>query len=173
VGRKNEANKENDMIPSSDLEEGIRLCSRNVDQLLEDASRLYQTGSYGHAQALAILAMEEYAKKVVLVTKRAYPNRFGDEIRRSFQDHDFKLQLALDMLMREFPDAPSGERAANIVMELAAKLLSLRQVSLYVDYDNQQGWFDPNKADYRDVAAVQIKYANELVRRVDAWLTKI
>jgi len=156
-----------------DLEEGIRLCSRNVDQLLEDASSLYQTGSYGHAQALAILAMEEYAKKIVLVAKKAYPDRFDDEIRRSFRDHDFKLQIALDMLMREFPDAPSGDQAANTVMEVAGKLLSLKQISLYVDYDKQQGWFDPNKADYRDVAAVQIEYAHELVRRVDTWLTKI
>ena len=161
------------MIPLSDLEEGIRLCSRNVAQLLEDAGSLYQAGSYGHAQALAILAMEEYAKKIVLVTKKTYPDRFDDEIRRSFYDHDFKLKLALDMLMREFPSALSGEQAANTVMELAAKLLSLRLVSLYVDYDSQQGWFDPNKADYRGVAAVQIKYAQELVERVDVWLTKI
>ncbi len=161
------------MIPFEELQKGIRLCTRNVDQLLKDASRLYHAGSYGHAQALAILAMEEYAKKIVLVAKKTYPGRFADEIRRSFYDHDFKLQLALDMLMREFPDASSGEQAANAVMELAAKLLSLRLVSLYVDYDNQQGWFDPNKAEYRDVAAVQIKYARELVERVDAWLTKI
>jgi AbiV family abortive infection protein len=161
------------MIPSSDLKEGIRLCSRNVDQLLDDANSLYQAASYGHAQALAILAMEEYAKKIVLVAKKNYPDRFNDEIRRSFYDHDFKMQLALDMLMREFPDAPSGEQAVNAVMELAAKLLSLKLVSLYVDYNNQQGWFDPNKADYRDVAVVQIKYARELVERVDAWLTKI
>lgn len=161
------------MTPFGDLEEGIRLCTRNVDQLLKDASALYQTSSYGHAQVLAILAMEEYAKKTVLIAKKAYPDRFDDEIRRAFWDHDFKLQLALDMLMREFPEAPSGEQEANMVREAASKLSSLKQVSLYVDYDKQLRWFDPNKADYRKVAAIQIKYAQELVRRVDAWLTKI
>ena len=102
------------MIPVEDLDYGIQLCRRNVDQLLEDASSLYQAGSYGHAQALAILAMEEYAKKIVLVARKAYPDRFDDEIRRSFYDHDFKLQLALDMLMREFPDASFGEQVTEL-----------------------------------------------------------
>ena len=46
-----------DVIPVEDLQDGIQLCRRNVDQLLEDASILYKSGSYGHAQALAILAM--------------------------------------------------------------------------------------------------------------------
>lgn len=162
-----------DMIRIEDLKEGIRLCTQNVNQLLKDASILYETGSYGHAQALAILAMEEYAKKIVLIAQKTYPGRFDDQIGRSFWDHDFKLQLALDMLMKEFPDAPSGEEAANKVMDTARKLSSLKQVSLYVDYDNRLGWFDPNKADYQNVAAVQIRYTKELVQRVDTWLERI
>lgn len=161
------------MIPYEDLQEGIQLCTRNVDQLLKDANILYQRGSYGHAQALAILAMEEYAKKIVLVARRTHPDRFEDQMRRAFWDHDFKLQLALDMLMREFPDAPSGEEAAKTVMDLANRLFSLKQVSLYVDYDNELGWFDPNKSDYENVAAVQIKHAEQLVQRVNAWLERI
>lgn len=161
------------MIPVEDLQEGIQLCRRNVDRLLEDASILYQNGSYGHAQALAILAMEEYAKKIVLIAEKTHPGKFDDQIRRSFWDHDFKLKLALDMLMKEFPDAPSGEEAASKVMDTARKLSSLKQVSLYVDHDNKLGWFDPNKADYQNVAAVQIAYAKELVQRVDTWLERI
>lgn len=35
------------------------------------------------------------------------------------------------------------------------------------------GWFDPNRADYKDVAAVQIRYTQELVARVDTWLEKV
>ncbi|GAH66591.1 unnamed protein product, partial [marine sediment metagenome] len=100
------------MIPIEDLRDGIQLCKRNVDRLLEDASILYQSGSYGHAQALAILAMEEYAKKIVLIAEKTHPGKFDDQIRRSFRDHDFKLKLALDTLMKEFPDAPSGEDVA-------------------------------------------------------------
>lgn len=161
------------MIPAEDLQDGIQLCRRNVDQLLEDASILYESGSYGHAQALAILAMEEYAKKIVLIAQKTYPGRFDDQIRRSFWDHDFKLQLALDMLMKEFPDAPSGQEAASKVIDTAHKLSSLKQVSFYVDYDNKLGWFDPNKADYQNVAAVQIRYTKELVQRVDTWLERI
>jgi len=161
------------MIPVEDLQDGIQLCRRNVDQLLEDASILYQSGSYGHAQALAILAMEEYAKKIVLIAQKTHPRRFNDQIRRSFWDHDFKLQLALDILMKEFPDAPSGEEAASKLMDMARRLSSLKQVSLYVNYDNKLGWFDPNKADYQNVAAVQITYAKELVQRVDTWLERI
>jgi len=102
-----------------------------------------------------------------------YRDRFDDEIGRSFKDHDFKLQLALDMLMREFPDAPPGEQAARIIMDSAGRLSSLKQVSLYVDYDSKLGWFDPNKADYQNVAAQQIRFAQDLVTRLDAWLTKI
>ena len=161
------------MIKVEDLQDGIQLCRRNVDRLLEDASILYRTGSYGHAQALAILALEEYAKKIVLIAEKTHPGRFDDQIGRSFSDHDFKLQLALDMLMKEFPDAPSGGEAASKVMDTARKLSSLKQVSLYVDYDNKLGWFDPNKADYQNTAAVQIAYAKELVQRVDTWLERI
>ena len=161
------------MILFKDLQDGIQLCRRNVDRLLEDASILYESGSYGHAQALAILAMEEYAKKIVLITQKAYPGKFDEEIRRSFFDHDFKLQLALDMLMKEFPNAPSGEEAENKVIDTACRLSSLKQVSLYVDYDDNLGWFDPNNADYQNIAAVQIRYAKELIQRVDTWLERI
>lgn len=161
------------MIPVENLQDGVQLCRRNVVQLLEDANILYQNGSYGHAQALTILAMEEYAKKIVLIAQKAYPGKFDDQIRRSFWDHDFKLQLALDMLIREFPDAPSGEEAASKVMDMARRLSSLKQASLYVDYDDKLGWFDPNKADYRNVAALQIEYAKELVQRVDTWIESI
>ena len=161
------------MIPVENLQDGIQLCRRNVDQLLQDASILYESGSYGHAQALAILAMEEYAKKIVLIAQKTYPGRFDGQIRRSFWDHDFKLQLALDMLMKEFPDAPSGDQAASKVMATARKLSSLKQVRLYIDYDNKLGWFDPNKADYQNVAAVQIRYGKELVQRVDTWLERV
>jgi AbiV family abortive infection protein len=161
------------MIPFKELKEGIQLCRKNVERLLNDASILYEAGSYGHAQALAILAMEEYAKKIVLVARKTHPDRFEDQMRRAFWNHDFKLQLALDTLMKEFPDAPPGEQVASIIMDLASKISSLKQVSLYVDYDNNLGWFDPNKADYESVAAVQIDYAQELVTKVDAWLEKI
>lgn len=161
------------MIPIEDLRDGIQLCKRNVDRLLEDASILYQSGSYGHAQALAILAMEEYAKKIVLIAEKTHPRKFDDQIRRSFRDHDFKLKLALDTLMKEFPDAPSGEDVASKLTDMARRLSSLKQVSLYVDYDDKLGWFDPNEADYQNVAAVQITYAKELVQRVDTWLERI
>lgn len=161
------------MIPLKELQEGIRLCTKNVEQLLTDASILYERGSYGHAQALAILAMEEYAKKIVLVARKAHPDTFEDQMRMAFRDHDLKLQLALDMLIREFPDAPADEQVASIVTDSASKLSSLKQVSLYVGYDNDLGWFDPNKRDYKNVAAVQIRYARELVTKIDAWLEKI
>lgn len=161
------------MIPLKRLAEGIRLCTKNIEQLLKDASVLYERGSYGHAQALAILAMEEYAKKIVLVARKTHPDRFQNNIRRAFWDHDFKLQLALDMLIKEFPDAPSDDQAARTVMDSAGRLLSLKEASLYVDYDSESGWFDPNKRGYEDVAALQIRYAQELVTKVDAWLEKI
>lgn len=161
------------MIPFEELQEGIRLCTRNVERLVKDATILYEVGSYGHALALAILAMEEYAKKIVLVARKTHPDKFEGQIRRAFRDHDFKLQLALDALMREFPDAPSGEQVASMVRDLASRISSLKQVSLYVDYDKKLGWFDPNKADYENVAGVQINYAQELVTKVDAWLERI
>lgn len=161
------------MIPVEDLQEGIQLCRPNVDRLFEDASILHQNGSYGRAQALAILAMEEYAKKIVLIAQKTHPREFDDQIRRSFWDHDFKLQLALDTLMKEFPNAPSDEEAASRVTDMARKLSSLKQASLYVDCDNKLGWLDPNKADYQNVVAVQIAYTKELVQRIDTWLERI
>jgi len=161
------------MIPSQQLLEGIRLCTNNVEQLLKDASMLFEAGSYGHAQALAILAMEEYAKKIVLVARKTHPHRFEEEMKRAFWDHNLKLQLALDRLIREFPDAPADEQVASAIVDLASRLSSLKQVSLYVDYDKDLGWFDPNKRDYKNVAAIQIRYTRELVAKVDAWLEKI
>ena len=122
---------------------------------------------------MAILAMEEYAKKIVLVARETHADRFEDQMKMAFRDHDLKLQLALDMLIGEFPDAPPDEQVASIVTDLASRLSSLKQVSLYVDYDNDLGWFDPNKRDYENMAAVQIRYTRGLIAKVDAWLEKI
>ncbi len=161
------------MIPVEELREGIEFCRQNVNRLLVDASILYESGSYSHAQALAILAMEEYAKKIVLIAQRMYPGKFDEQIRRAFYDHDFKLQLAVDMLIKEFPSASSGEGMASKVIDTAHKLSSLKQVSIYVDYDSTLRWFDPNKADHKTTATVQIAYTKELVQRIDSWLERV
>ncbi len=122
---------------------------------------------------MAILAMEEYAKKIALVARKNHADRLEDQMKMAFRDHNLKLQLALDMLIGEFPDAPPDEQVASIVTDLASRLSSLKQVSLYADYDNDLGWFDPNKRDYENMAAVQIRYTRGLITKVDAWLEKI
>jgi AbiV family abortive infection protein len=53
------------MMQFEELHKGIRLCKWNIEQLLKDANILCKNGSYRHAQVLAILAMEKYAKKIV------------------------------------------------------------------------------------------------------------
>lgn len=161
------------MIPNEELDTGIRLCAENVSRLLRDAELLLENNSYGHAIALSVLAMEEYAKKLILLAAKLNPGKFDNEVRDAFISHNLKLQLAVWMLMQSYPDVPVGEELMQIVTDMAGKLDSLKLASLYVDYDGSLGWFDPNKQDYRDTARVQIAYAKELVKRVDSWTSKL
>lgn len=161
------------MIPAEKLDTGILPCATNVDCLLRDAELLLKDNSYGHAIALSVLAMEEYAKKQILLAARLNPGKFDNEVRDAFLSHNLKLQLAVWMLMQEYPDVPGGEEFKQTVMDMAAKLESLKLVSLYVDYDDSLGWFDPNKQDYKETATVQITYTRELVSRVDSWVNNL
>lgn len=67
-------------IPTTKLKGGIELCDRNAKSLLEGARVLLEKGSFGHSLGLAILSMEEYAKKLILVAKSIYPKRFEKDV---------------------------------------------------------------------------------------------
>lgn len=171
------------MIPFEEVLTGIKLCRHNVMLLLGDAKTLYRKRSYGHAISLAIIAMEEFGKEVILIAKKALPERDlppdfdSDIVRRAFRNHDLKIQMALNLLRKEvpegFPDILSEEEVKRLHLDLTRRLLTLRTSGLYVDYEKEKGWYDPNSEDFKEVARHEIHYIEELIQRTDTWFMRI
>ena len=118
--------------------------------------------------------MEEYAKKLVLSARSLHPDKFEREVTNAFRDHKLKLQLALYMLMKEYPDIPPENEIPKIVGDLGNKLEGLRLRGFYVDFWKERGrWLCPQDEELRSVAKMQIRYLTEFFKRVDSWLTRI
>jgi len=165
------------MIPHEELVTGIRLCRRNVKILLRDAHALYKRRSYGHAASLGIIAMEEYAKQMILAAKYNYPDRFESEVRDAFVDHDLKIQVALHWLREvsvgQFPTVLTDEKIEELQLWMAGKLKTARASCIYVDYQKPHGWYDPNDPSFREFARNQIHYVEEVTRKTDRWLSRL
>jgi AbiV family abortive infection protein len=160
------------MIPIKMLDEGIQLCKENVDRLLYDAYILDKEGSHGHALALAILAMEEYAKKLILVASAISPGESDEPLEKAFKSHDYKLEWACDRLIRALPDASQGKPLQEKVEELKKLLSTLKLSCLYVDHDDEMGWIDPNRPNVEGGAQTQVRYTEELIKATEPWVSE-
>jgi AbiV family abortive infection protein len=155
------------MIPIKMFDEGIHLCQENVDRFLHDAYILDKDGSHGHAFALAVLAMEEYAKKLILVACAISPDETDEALNKAFQSHDYKLEWACEKLISALPDASQGKPLRMKVEEVKGLLSELKLSCLYVDYDKEIGWIDPNRPNVKGGAQTQVRYMGELIKATE------
>jgi len=180
------------MIPDEDLPEGIGLCWRNTRFLVDDAWTLYRRRSYGHAMALAIIALEEFSKLNTLEEAdtvaqaarsghRDYRADYESEVRAAFKSHKIKLANTLDFvkgeieealrkdtytLRRVLGEAPTDEE----IGDLTKSLRLLRASGLYVDYTESRKWFDPNSPTLRETALKTLRIADWIVKTTEKRL---
>jgi len=70
------------------------MCYKNALDLLDDASLLFENGRYARAVSLAVLAMEEYGKSMIIATKASLDLTDDQEWKvfwKRFRDHDAKI----------------------------------------------------------------------------------
>jgi AbiV family abortive infection protein len=160
------------IIPNNEIADGISLCQDNVDRLLVDAYYLDLKGSPGHALAFVILAMEEYAKKLVLIASAISHVESGAALRGAFTKHDFKLKWVVREVLKALPDSPKSVREFEEAVERLAKtLLELKNTCLYVDYRDETGWIDPNRPNVKGGVQYQANILRSLMKRIEPWLS--
>lgn len=110
----------------------------NARDLLGDARKLADAGSWPRAHALAVLALEETGKAGICVQAMGPLNqRTPEEFWKAFKSHEEKLEIArgvLEVLIRE-PAGPVVETYERL--HKASKSDHVRKMGgLYVNYEN-------------------------------------
>ena len=151
-------------MPKGELLRGMNLCLRNARSLLREARLLAQAGARKRAVALAVLAMEE-AGKVVLLTlgshsdRAAASNQTLKDLGKVFRSHNTKVALVAERSWKNVlyvrrrkhvnPPASSIRRMIGDykrVLDLlgatgAEDEAALKLRAMYVDIDNARGRF--------------------------------
>lgn len=150
---------------SPEYDEGIRLCTKNCSELLEDAEILLKHGSYGHALSLSILGVEEYPKKIVLLAAKFGCAEDDETFWKKFREHNFKLQMAFYMLFKskELPEEIIKDR-----VEFFTRLDPIKQRGLYVDYDKGE-WISPFDSDLIELSKQTLDVARQFFSDMEEY----
>ena len=143
-------------IPNEELKNGVELCFRNANSLIESSKILIEHGDYGHARFLSLSAIEDTIKAFMYALKRIDAGK-NDEIGRDIFDHKSKFSIFIFFLLAD----AVGKRIekGNIAidkpldiadfdkigkdMDSAINDLKIgREESLYIDY-KQGKWISP------------------------------
>ena len=79
-------------IANEELRNGVELCFKNANSLIESARILVEHGDYGHARFLSLSAIEETCKAFMYALKRIDAEK-NDEIGRDVFDHKSKFSI--------------------------------------------------------------------------------
>ena len=166
-----------DLSPA-EIAEGIAAAQANARRLIEDAKLIADAGRFPSAAALAILAIEERGKVIILKHMAIVPADKLKETWRDYRSHRAKnAGWAMPMLladgartMKDF--APMVDKKADH----AAMLDALKQVALYTDCLGKKNWSKPEEVIEPDLARVLIEIAERMwgdravtVREVELW----
>lgn len=154
------------------LEKGIALCGQNAREHLEAAEVLYKSGKFGISAALSTLAMEEYAKKIILVALRLGYRKLDKALwKLLFIEHEGKIATAWATLATLVPNASSA--AISPFIQRLPELSSLAHIAklrgLYVDY-YKDAWHTPQDPGMRELATLALKAAREMHDAIDPRL---
>lgn len=120
-------------LADEELLEGARTISRNAEELLEDARLLFENGRYARAASLAILALEENFKKLMLfVHPLIREDQQGrKEFWRAWRDHKVKSSTpaTAPFLLGQIDE----ERRVQLTEALGRWADALKQRGLYAD----------------------------------------
>jgi len=155
-------------MKSTEVELGVRLSDENSERLLADSKILLENKSYGHAVASAVLALEEYAKKIFLIAVKLGITEMDDQLRTIlFRDHSSKIWMSLQTLAY----AKGFELTPKILEYLrwaSPRLQSLKERGLYVDYF-KGGWHSPLDQGMEKSAASFIQETEDILQALEEW----
>ncbi len=120
-------------LTDEELMEGARTISRNAEELLEDARLLFENGRHARAASLAILALEESFKRLMLfVHPLVREDQQGrKEFWRAWRDHKVKSSTpaTAPFLLGQIDE----ERRVQLTKALGRWANTLKQRGLYAD----------------------------------------
>lgn len=161
-----------------EIADGIAAAQSNASRLIADAKLLADAGRFPSATVLAILAIEERGKAIILKRLAIVPADKLKETWRDYRSHRAKnAGWAMPVLLAEgartMTDfAPLVDKKADH----AAMLDALKQVALYTDCLGEKHWSKPEEVIESDLARVLIEIAERMmgdrtvtVREVELW----
>jgi len=140
------------MIPNDKIAEGILMCQRNVDRLAADAIFLGELGSHGHALFSIILAIEEYAKKIILYNYKLSPTQKNQvEVEEALQKHKIKLEWYISKAIKTFDSKKIMDEQGYDIKTLIKKVSDYKLSALYTNWNTEEGsWSDPNRPEIKE-----------------------
>lgn len=165
-------------LSPAEIADGIAAAQANAERLIKDAKVLADAGRFPSAAALAILAIEERGKAMILKRMAIVPSDKLKETWRDYRSHRAKnAAWAMPLLLadgaRTIKDfAPLVDKKADH----AAMLDALKQVAFYTDCLGEKHWSKPEEVIEADLAKVLIEIAERMlgdrpvtVREVELW----
>lgn len=165
-------------LAPAEIADGISAAQANALRLIEDAKLLADAGRFPSAAALAILAIEERGKVIILKRMAIVPEDKLKEIWRDYRSHRAKnagwaMPLLLADGARTMKDfAPLVDKKADH----ATMLDALKQVAFYTDCLGEKHWSKPEEVIEPDLARVLIEIAERMMgdkpvtaRELELW----
>jgi AbiV family abortive infection protein len=165
-------------LSPAEIAEGIAAAQANADRLINDAKVLLDAECFPSAAALAILAIEERGKVIVLERMAIVPPEKLKETWRDYRSHRAKnAGWAMPLLIAD--GARTMKDFASLVdkkADHAAMLDALKQVALYTDCLGKRHWSKPDEAIKADLAKMLIEIAEQMwgsrtvtEREIELW----
>ena len=152
----------------SDILDGMERIDQNAADLLEDARLMFDNGRYPRAASLAVLALEEHAKRSLLVVYRLISEdpKLRKRFWREYRDHKAKSSFLVRRL--NFFGRVSDEREPELTRSFGEWADFVKQCGFYADCYQDGGaghhWATPSEAVGREVAEWFIDIASKTIR---------
>lgn len=156
-------------IPIKELINGSVLALKNVDRLSTDARIAFDNNRFSVAFALAVLAIEEYGKSLLLLEARKKNRVITEDIwHNEMEKHDKKIDAIIRILKSYGPITEESEKQFKQVHNELKNWLNLKMDALYLDWDGGAGkWYN-----YDDKKNEIKKRAEKAVKRIEEWIKR-
>jgi AbiV family abortive infection protein len=165
-------------LSPDEIADGIAGAQANANRLINDAKLLYDAKRFPTAAALAILAIEERGKVIILKRMAIMPANMLKEAWRDYRSHRAKnAGWAMPLLLAD--GARTMKDFASLVdkkADHAALLDALKQIAVYTDCLGKKHWSKPEEVISADLSKVLIEVAERMwgdraitVREVELW----
>ncbi len=128
-------------ISETELFKGSILALKNTDRLIHDASVSFDGRRYSITLTLAVLALEEFGKHLMLFEAIKKKRMINEKIwKNEFSHHETKLK-AIPRILGDFSSHKNDEEVLRTNEKLKALLVSLKNEKLdaiYLDWDNEK-----------------------------------